>query len=128
MELEEKESRLNFWETIKKAKVGMKKNELVRNLFPRHMKILAKIISRNRAKLQDNIQKLMRVNINLETFIYKEGLQLKLISIHSIQKVEARTQNFFKIAAKNLEGDLADLFLVSPNELNNLCKDEMINF
>lgn len=68
------------------------------------------------------MQKMHQVDLTVQTYSYKEGLEFKLIAVESVEGVNEKTKVFFKIAAKNLEADLADLFLVSPDDLNNLCK------
>lgn len=90
--------------------------------MPHHLNVLTKVVSKNRKRLIDDMGDVLKLDLTLETYKYKNGLELKLLVIKKAQRVRDKISKFFSLAARNLKGELADVFLVSPKQLDNLCK------
>lgn len=86
------------------------------------MSILSKVIAKNRTLFNKNLNNVLKVQSTLETFKYKNGLEFKLLALSNVSSVAAKTTKFFEIACKNFKGEMADVFLVSPPDINSLCK------
>lgn len=62
------------------------------------------------------------MDVTIETYMMRRNLTLKLIVIENMKKANKRIKLFFKKAALKLKGEMADVFLVNPRDINNLCK------
>jgi hypothetical protein len=91
-------------------------------MLPRHIKILSKVISKNRELVKSMEQDILKVDVTIETYKHRGNLTFKLIVLDSIKKVNKKVKIFFKKAAENLKGEMADVFMVNPRDVNKLCK------
>ena len=111
-----------LWKVVREK--GVKK---IPNLYPKHLKILTKIISTNRALFKKNLPEVLKVNACIEKYRYKNGLSLRVLVLSDICPATLRTQKFFELACESYKGSLADIFLVSPSDIDNICKRKIQN-
>ena len=101
----------------------IKKSEFNPSLIlPKHIRLLAGIISKNRHLISVLPHHIYRAHISLETYQHRGDLSFKLIVIKKLEATGKRAKIFFRKASQNLMGDLGDIFLIKPNEMNNMCK------
>lgn len=91
-------------------------------MLPRHLKILSRVISKNRELVKNMDQDILKVDVTIETYKHRGNLTFKLIVLDSVKKVNTKVKTFFRKAAENLKGEMADVFMVNPRDINNLCK------
>lgn len=99
---------------------GLVKNPL-KDFLPKNLQLMCKIISKNRKSFIERLDQVYRVEISLETYTYRQNLELNAMTISNLKKTRQRVKNFFKIAAKNIKAEIADIMLVSPENLNDVC-------
>ena len=96
-----------------------------RMFLPKHIRFLASTIAKNRELCLSHYSQIYEVGIALETFKHRGGLTLKLVVITQIKRTDEKVKRFFRAAARNLKGGLADAFMVHPCDIMNLCKNEI---
>lgn len=67
------------------------------------------------------------MNVTIETYMMRRNLTFKLLVLENIKNVSKRIKMFFKKAAESLKGEMADVFMVNPKDINNLCKSFSFN-
>jgi len=121
---------------VKKNKEGILNNfgfddltkwELLRTtnrkmILPKHLRILSRVITKNRQLIKDNVDKILQASITIETYKHRGDLTFKLIVISSVSTTRLKIQKFYKKACEKLKGEMADVFIVHPKDINNLCE------
>ena len=90
-------------------------------MLPRHLKIMSRVIAKNRELLTKLNQDILKVDVTIETFKHRGNLIFKLIVLDQVKKVNKKVSAFFKKAALNFKAEMADVFLVNPRDINQLC-------
>ena len=97
-------------------------------LVPKHVQILSKVISKNRELIKAHSQDIHRTNIAIETYKHRGNLHFKLIVVKDVNPTASKVKRFFKMAAKKLKGEMADIYLTAPKDINTICKEFTIQF
>lgn len=92
------------------------------SMYPRHFQILSKTIANLRKNLQSPDTIIFKINVKLETFKFKEGLQFNLITLQKKERSSEKIHSMFRLGAKKLNSELGDLLLTSPEKLTQLSK------
>ena len=90
-------------------------------ILPKHMRILAGVISNNRQLITSMKSEIKEANVSLESYQHRGDLRFKLIIINKIKNTSPRVKEFFNAAAQKMSGDLGDIFLIRPEEIGNMC-------
>ena len=104
----------NNWDIIKNIRSKL--------LVPKHVKLLSKVISKNRELIRLNSKDIFKTNVTIETYKHRGNLNFKLIVIKDITATAFKVKRFFKMAARKLDGEMADIFLTAPKDINTICK------
>jgi hypothetical protein len=91
-------------------------------LIPKHLRILTRVISKNRELIQQSADKIMKGQITVETYKHRGNLTFKLIVLSDVKATTKKVQKFFMRACNKLQGEISDVMMVHPNDINNLCK------
>ena len=89
--------------------------------LPRFFEITSNVLSKNKQAIQKGIEKLMSVNVTLNTFKYRSRLTYKVLQFKNMRKAEDKIQKFFKVASEKLNRELFEMLIVSPGDLSQLC-------
>ena len=100
----------------------VKDKDPLRFLVPKHLQILCKIIAKNRKFFIDKLNEVFKINIVLNTYKYRKDLEIKVVLIKDLVRANSRIQRFFNIAAKRTKGEMTDILLIDPNNINKICK------
>ena len=84
--------------------------------------VLSRIISDQRKLILENLTKIFKTKIDVETSHYQKHITIKEITLDTIHKTRHRVQQFFKAFAANNNPYLMEVLMVSPEALNNLYK------
>lgn len=84
--------------------------------------VLSKIIAHHRALIAENLSKIFKTRVEIETNRFQRRVILREISFESIHRTRSRVQMFFKAFTGNNSYHLADILTVSPESLNSLYK------
>lgn len=83
---------------------------------------MSRVIAKNRELLTKLNQDILKVDVTIETYKHRGNLIFKLIVLDQVKKVNKKVSAFFKKAATNFKAEMADIFLVNPKDINQLCK------
>lgn len=84
--------------------------------------ILTKFITQHRRQILDNLPKIFKAKVDIETNHFQGHISLREITLDSVHKTRNRVQHFFKAFAANNTPYLMEVLMVSPESLNNLYK------
>lgn len=105
---------LKYWNILRDISSKM--------LMPKHIRILSRVIAKNRELMINNSDEILTTYITVDTYKNRGNLTLKLIGLHKISATNDKVKKFFIHASKKLKGEMADVFMVAPKDINNLCK------
>lgn len=92
-------------------------------LMPKHIRILSRVIAKNRQLMKNHSDEILTTYVSIDTYKHRGNLTFKLIGLSGISSTNEKVKKFFIEAAEKLKGEMADVFMVAPKDINNLCKD-----
>lgn len=91
-------------------------------LMPKHIRILSRVIAKNRQLMINHSDEILTTFVTVDTYKHRGNLHFKLIGLNGIGPTNDKVKKFFVHAAQNLKGEMADVFMVAPQDINNLCR------
>jgi hypothetical protein len=107
---------------LRTMKSSNNKNQMSNTAINAQYELLSKVISQERRQILENLSRIYKAKLEIETNHYQNHVSIREITLGSIHKTRQRVQNFFKAFALNNNPYLAEVLMVTPESLNNLYK------
>lgn len=100
----------------------VKSNLRVQSRMPRIFKLISNIVSRERKLITNRLRDILRVKLDVEVHTYSRGMIGKEVSIINNYRTGNKVQKFFKLFAQNPGSSLIEILMISPENVNNVCR------